>query len=103
MPLEGQWERQHAPLWTVGARERRALAALAGLLAIAVAVIAIASLHSGSAARAGCVEVTIASTTGGASVHACGKSARELCAGRAGVSRELAAALAQRCRRAGLR
>jgi hypothetical protein len=102
MPLEGQWERQHAPLWALGRRERRALAALGALLAVAIAVNAIASLHASSPNRAGCVELTIPSTTGGAAVRACGDQAARLCAGQARVSRELAAALATRCRRVGL-
>jgi hypothetical protein len=75
------------------ARERRIVLALLAVLAAGVVVLALAG---GSGSRPGCVDATIASTTGGAAVHACGDPARRLCAA-PGRTREIAAA----CRRAG--
>ena len=75
------------------------LALLGAALAVgAVAVALVLALHgSSSKPAAGCVDVTIASTTGGARIHACGGRARRLCSapGTPAVVRE-------RCRRAGL-
>ena len=77
MPLEGHWARQQAPL---GARGRRVAAALLALLAVCVVALVL-TVHGGSSAP-GCIDATIASTTGGASVHACGERARRVCAAR---------------------
>jgi hypothetical protein len=103
MPLEGHWQRVHTPLRAGSRRERRALAALLTALAAAVAVLVIVLVAHGSAGTArGCVDVTVASTTGGARLHACGDRARSLCrgdgAGPGGVPAEVRAA----CARAGL-
>ena len=91
MPLEGHWARQQAPLQP---RQRRAVA---GVLALVVAgVLALLlTIHGGSASAPGCVDATIASTTGGASVHACGERAVRLC-GAADATAEIRDA----CRRA---
>ncbi len=91
MPLEGHWARQQAPLRP---RERRIVLALLAALAACAVVIALAAGGSGPAP--GCVDATIASTTGGAAVHACGDRARQLCRA-PGPGREIRAA----CRRAG--
>jgi hypothetical protein len=90
MPLEGHWARQQAPLRR---RERRLV--LAALAAVVAGVVAL-SLVVGGGSAPGCVDATIASTTGGAAVHACGDRARRLCTA-PGQGREIRAA----CRRAG--
>lgn len=75
MPLEGHWARQQAPLRP---RERRLV--LGGLAAVLVLVVALILVFSGGGSKRGCVDATIASTTGGAAVHACGSRAKRLCA-----------------------
>ncbi|MEA2397465.1 MAG: hypothetical protein QOK25_1021, partial [Thermoleophilaceae bacterium] len=84
MPLEGHWQRQHTPLRMPTTRAGRAVAAAAaaaGLAAlILLAYVVIASSESRGRA-AGCVDVTAASSTGGARIHACGRQAEHLCAG----------------------
>jgi hypothetical protein len=94
MPLEGHWERQRAPL-----RPRQRLVGLIGLgllAACAVAVVLALVLGGGDAKRAGCVDVTVASTTGGAAIHACGERARRLCS-----APETPRTVLTACRRAG--
>ncbi len=68
------------------------------LAAIAVGIYAAAGGFK-QQARAGCVEVTFASTTGAASLHACGAQARALCA--SGAQPGLAGSLQKACNRAG--
>jgi hypothetical protein len=97
VPLEGHWERQQrSPL---GRRERRTLAILAAaLVAGTIALVLVLALRGASSTTAaGCVDVTIASTTGGARIHACGARARRLCSDPAAP-----AVVRERCRRAGL-
>jgi hypothetical protein len=80
MPLEGHWERQQTPLRALGRREMRALKAFAAMLAVAVvAVIAISTLDSSNTAKAGCIDVAVPSTTGGANARACGPDAARYC------------------------
>jgi hypothetical protein len=93
MPLEGHWARQHAPL---GRRERRLLATVAALAA--VGLVLVLALHGSARSAPGCIDATVASTTGGASIHACGERARRLCA-----SPGLPAPVRARCREAGLK
>jgi hypothetical protein len=50
--------------------------------------------------QAGCIEVTFASTTGGATLRACGQHAREICASPQ-EHRQIADSLREPCRRAG--
>jgi hypothetical protein len=76
MPLDGHWARQQTPLRR---RERRTVAAVLAVLLAGLLVLLVAG-RGGSASAPGCVDVTIASTTGGAAVHACGERARRLCA-----------------------
>ena len=99
MPLEGHWERQQAPL---GVREVRVMAVIAGALAVAAAVvIAVSVLGGSSSPQAGCIDVVVPSTTGGASAHACGSDAARLCSSaRGNVGRDARATQAA-CRRAG--
>jgi hypothetical protein len=73
MPLEGHWQRQNTPLAALPRRDMRAL--IVGALAV-VALIAIVLVGTvaGSTPRAsaGCKRVTVAMTTGGASIERCG-------------------------------
>jgi hypothetical protein len=93
MPLEGHWARQQTPL---GARARAGIGLGAAAMVAVTATLAIAS-PGGTARVPGCVDATIASTTGGAAIHACGERARALCAAPGG-SAEVRSA----CREAGM-
>ena len=83
-----------------GKRERTVVAALLACLLIAVIGLGAFALTSGAPARKDCVEVTFASTLGGATEHACGARARGLCAS-PGAFRSSADELRASCRRAG--
>jgi hypothetical protein len=83
-----------------GRRERVAIAALLTCVVVALVGLGAFALTSGAPARRDCIEVTFASTLGGATEHACGARARTVCASPGaflGVAAELRAA----CRRAG--
>jgi hypothetical protein len=103
MPLEGHWARQQTPLRRLTRREGRILAVVATALVLAAAgALLWAALSGGSSsARAGCVEVTVASTTGGARARACGAEAQHWCRSRTAGQGSFAAALRESCRRAG--
>jgi len=83
-----------------GRRERAVVAALLACVALAVIGLGAYALTSGAPARKDCIEVTFASTLGGATEHACGAHAREVCAS-PGAFRSAAAELRAACRRAG--
>ena len=84
-----------------GRRERTAIAALLSCVVLAVVGLGVFALTSGSPpARKDCIEVTFASTLGGAVEHACGARARELCASPQAF-RSSAEQLRASCRRAG--
>jgi hypothetical protein len=83
-----------------GRRERAVVAALLACVALAVIGLGAYALTSGAPARKDCIEVTFASTLGGATEHACGAQAREVCAS-PGAFRSAAAELRAACRRAG--
>jgi hypothetical protein len=85
------------PRW--GRREKVAVGAVIACLVAALLALGVYGLTSGAAARRDCIDVTFASTVGGADLNACGAQARRICASGAfpGVRAELAAA----CRRAG--
>ena len=98
MIMVGQSKRLSTPLsW--GRREKAVVAALISCVMLAAIGLGAYALTSGSPARSDCVEVTFASTLGGATVHACGAHARHVCASGAfrGSEQELRAA----CRKAG--
>jgi hypothetical protein len=79
MIMIGQSRRLREPLrW--GRRERIAIAALAAVAVMALAGLGIYALTSGSPARRDCVNVTFASTLGGAQLQGCGERARRICA-----------------------
>lgn len=83
-----------------GRREKTALAVLLGCVVLAVAGLGAYALSSGGPARRDCIEVTFASTLGGATEHACGAAARKVCASPAAF-KHVAAELRASCRRAG--
>jgi hypothetical protein len=97
-----QSKRLSEPLrWTRAGR----LAVLAVAVALLVAVVAVAVIASTSSSpqRAGCIEVTYASTLGGATMHACGSRARYTCARPAeNPAAAAGGVLREACRRAGL-
>jgi hypothetical protein len=83
-----------------GRRERTAVAALLACVVLAVAGLGAYALIGGAPARKDCIEVTFASTLGGATEHACGGRARTVCA-TPGAFKSVAAELRASCRRAG--
>jgi hypothetical protein len=81
------------------ARQKRVGAVLALILVAALALVAY-GLTSGAPTRKDCVEVTFASTLGGARIHACGARARTLCAS-AHADQGIGPQLRSACGRAG--
>jgi hypothetical protein len=99
MIMIDQSKRLSEPLrW--GRRERTAVAALLACVALAVIGLGAYAVTSGAPARRDCIEVTFASTLGGATEHACGAQARRVCA-TPGAFKSVAAELRAACRRAG--
>jgi hypothetical protein len=102
MPLEGHWERQQTPLRMPTSRGGQAAVAFAVAVAVAALVLLAYVVVAGSDSphpAAGCVDVTGASSTGGARVQACGREAERLCATAATSDTPLARALRPQCRR----
>lgn len=83
-----------------GRREKVVIATVFGVLVLVVASLGAYGLTSGSRARSDCINVTFASTLGGARLHACGRQARLVCSS-AGAYKGIADALSAACRRAG--
>ena len=80
------------------------MAAVAAALAVATVVVLVIALRTGSSGDdAGCIRLTVASSTGGASLHACGDDAARWCsnARRGGRRDDFARELIARCRGAG--
>ena len=81
---------------------------LAALVAVIAALIAAAGawtvLHPGTydQSRAGCVTVTVPSSTGGALLHECGSGARTLCQHAFSHSGRLSLLIRPACRQAGI-
>jgi hypothetical protein len=99
MIMVGHPRRLREPLrW--GRRERSAVAALLAVVAAAAIALGVYAATSGAPARADCIDITFASTLGGAKLHACGAQARAVCAA-PGEYRQIAAQLKAACRRAG--
>jgi hypothetical protein len=67
-----------------GRREKSIVAVVVSCVVLAVIGLVAFGLTSGAPARAGCIDVTFASTLGAANVHACGTRARDTCAAPAG-------------------
>jgi hypothetical protein len=99
MIMIDQSKRLSEPL-RLGRRERGVVAALLACLALAAAGLGAYAFTSGAPARRDCIEVTFASTVGGATEHACGARAREVCASPQAFKRSYAQ-LREACRRAG--
>jgi len=99
MVMQDQARRLREPLrW--GRREKTVVALLLSCVALAATGLIAYGLSSGGPARKDCIEVTFASTLGGATEHACGSTARRICASPDAfthIANELRAA----CRRAG--
>lgn len=78
------------------------LVGLAVLAAVALSAILFATLRGGTSnQQAGCVTITAASSTGGATFSVCGKSATELCRAQASRHDAYARTVQASCRRAG--
>jgi hypothetical protein len=101
MIMFDQSRRLSEPLrWTRAGR--LAVAAFIACLALGmlgVGVYALVGTH-GSRTSRGCVDVTVASTLGGADLHACGARARGMCASPSG-GLALSGTLKAQCLRAG--
>ena len=75
MIMQDQSRRLSQPLpW--GRRERTIVAIVLSCVALAAIGLGAFALTSGAPARKDCIEVTFASTLGGATEHACGQAAR---------------------------
>jgi hypothetical protein len=83
-----------------GRREKAVVGTVLVCVALAFAALGAYALTSGAPARKDCVEVTFASTLGGATLHACGQRARRVCAS-SGDFKSIKATLNEACRRAG--
>jgi hypothetical protein len=83
-----------------GRREKAAVAVALSCLLLALVGLGVKALTSASPKRAGCINVTFASTVGGATLDACGGRARSVCAS-PGAFRSVEDALREACRRAG--
>ena len=85
--------------------DKRRLAVIAAVVALIFAgVAAWSSAHPGryDQSRAGCVTVTIPSTTGGALLHQCGAGARQMCRSAFRHHDRLSLLIRPPCRQAGL-
>lgn len=84
---------------------KRRLAVVVAVLVVLLAVVGLwTELRPGSygQSQAGCVTVTIPSSTGGALLHDCGSRAQMLCRHAFGHSGRLALLIRPACRQAGL-
>jgi hypothetical protein len=85
-----------------GRREKAVIGTLLAVVVLAVAGLGAYALTSGAPARRDCVDVTFASTLGGAKLHGCGSRARRICASASGAFRGIAEQLQAACKHAGL-
>ena len=96
-----QHRRLAEPLrWTRAGKLTVAGVAIGAALAVLALGLYAAAGGFSATAQTGCVQVTFASTTGAATLHACGSQARELCAA-GGEHAQIANSLRRACRRAG--
>jgi hypothetical protein len=82
-----------------GGREKAVVAVLLTCVLLAAIGLGAFALVSGARARRDCVDVTFASTLGGAELKGCGPQARRICG--AGVFHGITQELRVACRRAG--
>ncbi len=82
-----------------GRREKMIVAVLTSCLVLALVGLGAFAVTSGAPPRKGCIEVTFASTLGGAELQGCGSRARRICA--AGSFHSIRQELKAACRRAG--
>jgi hypothetical protein len=102
VPLEGHWERVHTPLRATTRRETRLLVIVTAVAAVALVALLFATLRGGSPeAGAGWVRLTVPSSTGGATLSACGESAARWCRSIAGKEDAVSRRAVEHCRRAG--
>ncbi len=90
----------------LGRRERRIVAAVAGLAVVIAAVAIGASVFSSSPTAAGCVDATVPGPIGATVFHECGADARHLCTTLApgtDMSAYGLAVLGTACRKSGLK
>jgi hypothetical protein len=98
MIMEARAKRLSTPLqW--GRREKIAVASLAAIVVLALLGLGVYAATSGGPKRTDCVDVSFASTLGGAELKGCGPHARRICA--SGSFHSLRQQLAEACRRAG--
>jgi hypothetical protein len=98
MIMEARAKRLATPLqW--GRREKAAVGGVLAALVIALVALGAYALSSGGSARRDCVDVTFASTLGGAELKGCGAQARRICA--SGSFRSISSELSVACRHAG--
>jgi len=86
-------------------REKWMIGGVVGLVAAVAVVLVISFATAGPKSGHGCVSVGLAYSTGGAQVHRCGASARQLCASvnqPGGTTGGAARSLTIECRKAGL-
>ena len=86
-------------------RAKRRLAWAGGIVAaVVIAVVAWAALSPGSygGSRAGCVTVTVPSSTGGGLLHACGGDAKAMCRHAFARTDKISLLTRPQCRLAGL-
>jgi hypothetical protein len=83
-----------------GRREKSIVAVVVSCVVLAVIGLVAFGLTSGAPARAGCIDVTFASTLGAANVHQCGAQARDTCAAPGGFRGNAAQELRAACERA---
>jgi hypothetical protein len=98
MIMFDQSKRLSEPLrW--GRREKAAIAAVLACVVLVVLGLGVYAITSGAPARRDCIDVTFASTLGGADEHACGSQARRVCA--SGAFHGIEQQLGEACRKAG--
>lgn len=96
-----QSKRLREPLrW--GRREKGVAAVLLSVTLLALIALGVYGFSGGSPARRGCIQITFASTLGGAEAKACGRQARSVCASPQDYPHS-GEALSEACRKAGLR
>jgi hypothetical protein len=101
MIMMDQSKRLREPLrW--GRREKSVVAALLSVTLLALVALGVYALTSGAPARRGCIQITFASTLGGAEAKACGAQARNICASPRDYAHS-GEALREACREAGFR